>query len=552
MAPSRTAVRVPRRAGAVLAAATALAAMAACSPVQQAAGPGAGAPPATDSFGAPVDPTAVQEGGTLTIALSAEPDMLDPTQSRSLYSRYVFHTMCEKLYDIDQDTNIVPQLATALPEISPDGLTVTIPIREGVRFADGTPLDAQAVVTTFQRNLTMQGSGRRGELGTTTSVEAQGPSTVVVRLSAPFAPLTSALADRAGMIMSPAAIERLGDDFGTAPVCVGPFKFENRVAQNSIDVVRDPNYYDAGRVHLDRITYRIITDPSIRAANLQSGDAQVADSLSTQDVPGLRTAPGVTVLESNMLGYQGITINVGNVNGLGNPPGDVGTPLANDPRVRQALELSIDRAGIARTVWGGLYAPACSPISPDTVYSSDAAQACTPHDPARARQLLQEAGVQIPYPIRMITTNEADSLRLAQALQALVAEGGFDLQIQPVEYSALLDQQDRGDYEILQLGWSGRVDPDNNITNFLSTEGGQNVAGYSSPAFDALLNQARTATDPARRVELYGQVVAAIQEADPIIYLYRERNLTGVSDTVTGVQVFPDGILRVAFAGRTH
>jgi peptide/nickel transport system substrate-binding protein len=550
MAPSSTAVRIPRRTGAVLAAATALAAIAACSPVQQAGGPSA--PPATDSFGAPADLAAVQEGGTLTIALSAEPDMLDPTQSRSLYSRYVFHTMCEKLYDIDQDTSIVPQLATALPEISPDGLTVTIPIREGVRFADGTPLDAQAVVTTFQRNLTMQGSGRRGELGTITSVEAQGPNTVVVRLSAPFAPLTSALADRAGMIMSPAAIERLGDDFGSAPVCVGPFKFENRVAQNSIDVVRDPNYYDADRVHLDRITYRIITDPSIRAANLQSGDAQVADSLSTQDVPGLRTTPGITVLESNMLGYQGITINVGNVNGLGNPPGDVGTPLANDPRVRQALELSIDREGIARTVWGGLYAPACSPISPDTVYSSDAAQACTPHDPARARQLLQEAGVQIPYPIRMITTNEADSLRLAQALQALVAEGGFDLQIQPVEYSALLDQQDRGDYEILQLGWSGRVDPDNNITNFLSTEGGQNVAGYSSPALDTLLTQARTTTDPARRVELYGQVVAAIQEADPIIYLYRERNLTGVSDAVTGVQVFPDGILRVAFAGRTR
>jgi peptide/nickel transport system substrate-binding protein len=550
MAPATTAGGIRRRAAAVLAAATALAALAACAPVQQAAGPRAA--PATDNFGTPADPAAVQQGGTLTIALSAEPDMLDPTQSRSLYSRYVFHTMCEKLYDIDQDTNIVPQLATALPEISPDGLTVTIPIREGVRFADGTTMDAQAVVTTFQRNLTMQGSGRRSELGPITSVEAQDPSTVVVHLSAPFAPLTAALADRAGMIMSPSALQQLGDNFGSAPVCVGPFKFENRVAQNSIDVVRDPNYYDADRVHLDRITYRIITDASIRAANLQSGDAQVADTLSTQDVPQLRNAAGITVLESNMLGYQGVTVNVGNVNGQGNPPGDVGTPLANDPRVRQAFELSIDRAGLAQTVWNGLYAPACSPISPDTVYSSEAAQACTPHDPARARQLLQEAGVQIPYPIHMIIQNSPDYLRLAQALQALVAEGGFDLQIQPVEYSALLDQQDRGDYEILQLGWSGRIDPDNNITNFLSTEGGQNVAGYSDSALDTLLTQARTTTDQTRRVELYGQVVAAIQEADPIIYLYRERNLTGVSDAVTGVQVFPDGILRVAFAGRTH
>jgi peptide/nickel transport system substrate-binding protein len=522
----------------------------ACAPVQQAAGPGAA--PATDVFGTPADPAAVQRGGTLTMALSAEPDMLDPTQSRSFYSRYVFHTICEKLYDLDQNTRIVPQLATALPTISPDGLTVTIPLREGVRFADGTAMDAQSVVTTFQRNLTMPGSGRRSELGPVTSVEAQGASTVVVHLSAPFAPLTSVLADRAGMIMSPAALQQLGDNFGSAPVCVGPFKFESRVAQNSIDVVRDPNYYDADRVFLDHITYRIITDGSIRAANLRSGDAQVADQLYTQDIPSLRTTQGIQVLDSNSLGYQGITFNVGNVSGLDNPPGDVGTPAANDPRVRRAFELAVDREGLVQTVFNGLYSVACSPISPDTVYTSEAAQACTPHDPAAARALLQEAGVQVPYPIKMITSNNPDSLRLAQALQALVADGGFDLQIVPTEYSALLDQQDRGDFEMLQLGWSGRIDPDNNITNYLSTGGGQNVAGYSDPALDALLTQARTTIDPAERVRLYGDVVTAIHAADPIVYLYRLRNFTGVTSAVSGVQVFPDGIPRVAFAGRTR
>jgi peptide/nickel transport system substrate-binding protein len=486
------------------------------------------------------------------MALSAEPDMLDPTQSRSFYTRYVFHTMCEKLYDLDQNTRIVPQLATALPTVAPDGLTVTIPLRQGVRFADGTPMDAQSVVTTFQRNLTMPGSGRRSELGPITSVEAQGTSTVVVHLSAPFAPLTSVLADRAGMIMSPAALQQLGDKFGSAPVCVGPFKFESRVAQNSIDVVRDPNYYAADRVFLDHITYRIITDASIRAANLQSGDAQVADQLSTQDVPSLRNAKGIQVLDSNSLGYQGITFNVGNTSGLGKAPGHVGTPVADDPRVRQAFELAVDRRALVQTVFGGLYSVACSPVSPDTVYTSEAAQACTPHDPAAARALLQEAGVQMPYPIKMITSNNPDSLRLAQALQALVADGGFNLQIVPVEYSALLDQQDRGDFEMLQLGWSGRIDPDNNITNYLSTGGGQNVAGYSDPALDALLTRARTSTDQAERVRLYGEVVTAIHAADPIVYLYRQRNYTGVTSAVSGVQVFPDGIARIAFAGRTR
>ncbi len=538
------------RAGRRTLAATGLAAtclLVACSPVQQAEAPAEEA--GGQSVGEPADAGAVQQGGELVVALSAEPDRLDPVTSRSLYSRYVFHTMCEKLYDLDENTEIVPQLATDLPEISEDGRTVTIPVREGVVFADGTPFDAAAVKTTLDRSLTSETSARRGELGPITSVEAPDPTTVVITLEEPFAPLTAALADRAGMILSPTALTELGEDFATAPVCVGPFKFANRVAQNSIEVERDPNYYDADRVFLDRITYRIITDASIRAANLQSGDAQVADTLSTQDVPGLRDTEGITVLETDSLGYQGVTFNVGNVDGLGTPPGDVGTPVANDPRVREAFELSVDREGLVQAVFNGLYSPACSPISPDSEFSSDAAQACTEFDPARARELLQEAGVQQPYPLSMIVSNNPDTLRLAQALQANLEEGGFALSIEPVEYSSLLDQQDRGDFEALQLGWSGRVDPDANITNFLGTGGGQNVAGYSNPELDTVLEQARTSTDTQERVTLYGEAVSLIQADDPIVYLYRQRNLSGVTDDVQGVQVFPDGVLRVAFAG---
>jgi peptide/nickel transport system substrate-binding protein len=149
----------------------------------------------------------------------------------------------------------------------------------------------------------------------------------------------------------------------------------------------------------------------------------------------------------------------------------------------------------------------------------------------------------------MITSNNPDSLRLAQALQAMVKEGGFDLVIKPVEYASLLDQQDRGDFELLQLGWSGRVDPDANIYNFVGTTGSQNVAGYSSPDVDKLLTDARQAKDQAQRIQLYGQVVTKLQRDDPLIYLYRQRNLTGVSKKVLGVQTYPDGVIRTAFAG---
>src|SRR5688572_30769710 len=144
------------------------------------------------------------------------------------------NAMCEKLYDIDAEGELVPQLATALPTVSADGLTVTIPVRTGISFGDGTPFDAAAVATTLERNLTFEGSKRKGELGPISAVEATDPGTVVVRYEQPFAPLTASLADRAGMIMSPKALAELGADFSSAPVCVGPFRFAERVPQTSI------------------------------------------------------------------------------------------------------------------------------------------------------------------------------------------------------------------------------------------------------------------------------------------------------------------------------
>ncbi|HEY0617813.1 MAG TPA: ABC transporter substrate-binding protein [Kribbella sp.] len=524
---------------------------AACSPVESTGNQAGGAQSTAnqDVFGDAADPAQVKAGGTLTVALSADPDKLDPTLSRSLYSRYIFHTMCEKLYDLSSDAKIVPQLATALPTISSDGLSLTIPLREGVKFADGGTMDSAAVKLSIERGLTLAGSGRKSELGPISSVETPDPKTVVIKLSKPFAPLTAALADRAGMVLSPAAVNKLGANFSTAPVCVGPFKFASRVAQNSIKVVKDPLYYDAAKVHLDAIEYRIITDSSIRSANLRSGDAQVADSLATQDAPTLQKDSSMTVLQSESLGYQGLTINIGNANGIDKPSKQLDTPLAKDPRVRQALALSIDREALVKSIFNGLNTVACSPVSPKSQFTSDAAQVCPAHDPAKAKELLSQAGVSTPYKVNMITSNNPDSLRLAQALQAMVKDGGFDLVIKPVEYTSLLDQQDRGDFELLQLGWSGRVDPDANINSFVGTGGSQNVAGYSNPGMDKLLNDARQAQDKAQRVQLYGQVVTKLEQDYPLIYMYRQRNLTGVSKKVLGVQTYPDGVIRTAFAG---
>ncbi|MEU7976747.1 ABC transporter substrate-binding protein [Micromonospora sp. NPDC049089] len=536
---------------AAVAAAVVVCTVVACSPVSNNEGGTSGGDQSAgqDSFGAPADPAAVKQGGNLVIALSAEPDALDPTLSRSLYSRYVFQAMCQKLYDVNEQAQVVPQLATALPTTSGDGRTVTIPLRPGVRFADGTAFDSAAVKATLQRHLTNARSARKSELGPIDGVDTPDAQTVVLRLKQPFAPLLGALADRAGMIMSAQALRTKGDDFASAPVCVGPFKFAKRVPQNSIEVVRDPNYYDASKVHLDTISWRILTDASIRAANLRSGDAQVADSVSTQDVASLRQDAAVSVLQSQSLGYQGLTINVGNVDGVGTAAKPINRPLAQNAKVRQAFEHAIDRKALVDAVFNGLHAAACSPISPASTFSSPEAQTCPAHDPAKAKQLLAEAGVQTPYAVTMLASNTPDTLRLAQALQSMVKDGGFDLKINPVEYSSLLDEQDRGNFELLQLGWSGRIDPDANITNFVGTGASQNVAGYSNPQLDTLLTQARQAGDVEERRKLYGQAVTLLQQDDALIYLYRQRNLTAVSKQIQGLQVYPDGVIRAAFAG---
>ena len=546
---STPAMHNPRRRAASLAtglvsAAALTVGMTACLPIQ----PVDSGPPHTDVLSVPIGDQTIIEGGDLVMALSAEPDRLDPTTSSSLYTRYVMQTMCQKLYDIDGEGELVPQLATALPSVSEDGLTVTIPVRQDATFADGTPFDANAVKVTLERGLTMKGSGRKSELGPIDSVEALDASRVQITYQRPFAPLTAALADRAGMILSPAALANDDATFGDHPICVGPFKFVKRVPQTSITVARDPLYYDAKNVHLDTITYRIMTDSNIRAANLRSGDVQVADSISPQDIDALAQQRNVGVLQVGSLGYQGLTVNIGNTAGVGKPYGAVDTPLAREALVRQALSMAIDRKALVNTVFNNWYEPACSPIPATSPFSSPESEACPEYNPEKARELLKEAGVSIPYEAKLLVSNTPDSLRLTQALQAAVVAGGFSLTIQPVEYSTLLDVQDRGDFQLLQLGWSGRPDPHGNMYNFLSTGGGNNVAGYSRPEMDELLTQASQTIDTAQRAKLYGQAIAQVQKDNSIIYLYRNRSLTAYSTTVAGIATYSDGVVHLSNA----
>src|SRR3954471_2519986 len=170
---------------------------------------------------------------TLRIGLAEDPDILDPTMARTYVGRIVFAAVCDKLFDIDDKLNIVPQLALS-QETSSDGKEVTIKLRPGVKFHDGEPFNAEAAKFSLDRHLTLPTSFRKPELASLDHVDVVDPLTIKLVLKTPFSPLIAQLTDRAGMMVSPKAVKEAGDKFGTKPVCAGPYKFVERVQQDRI------------------------------------------------------------------------------------------------------------------------------------------------------------------------------------------------------------------------------------------------------------------------------------------------------------------------------
>ncbi|HWZ71735.1 MAG TPA: ABC transporter substrate-binding protein [Casimicrobiaceae bacterium] len=480
--------------------------------------------------------TAPAHAQTLRFGLAEDPDVLDPTLARTFVGRVVFAALCDKLFDVDEKLNIVPQLATAY-EWSADRKALTLKLRRGVTFHDGEKFDAAAVKFNIERHKNMAGSNRRGELAPVASVDVVDESTARLNLSAPFSPLLAALADRAGMMVSPKAAQAEGDKFGAKPVCSGPFRFVERVAQDKIVLERYPNYWNKGEIHLDKVIYLPIVDATVRLANLRAGQLDIIERMAGSDVPSLKTDSRFKVARITEIGYQGITINVGK--------SDLSqkNPLGKDPRVREAFELALDRDGIVQVAMDGEADVGNQWVAPGNAYYSRNVP-IPKRDVARAKALLAEAGVTNPS-FTLVTPTTSDAQKIAQIVQAMVKDAGFDVKIQSTEFATSLDMADKGQFEAYVLAWSGRADPDGNLYSFDFCKAPLDYAGYCKPEVDELLNRSRSALDPAERKKIYEQIAAIVLKDRPIVYLFHRHWLWAHTAKLSGLRTIPDGLVRV-------
>jgi peptide/nickel transport system substrate-binding protein len=378
-------------------------------------------------------------------------------------------------------------------------------------------------------------------------IRAAGPHTVVIHLSKPFYPMLRVLSGVSAMIMSRTQLAKLGADFSKNPICVGAFKYENRVAGDSITVVRSPYYYDKKKVHLDKIVFKVANDAAAAVAALRAGDLHALDLIAPTNLPSVRRTSSLRLVKQTQSGFQAITFNIGNKWGVGKPKENVGTPFARSQNLRKAFDLAIDRKATGKVVLAGEMIPDCTPVSPATAWF-DRTIACTRHDPAEARRIVRAANIS-NLTIHLLSTNLTDEVRMATAIQAQEAAVGINVVPDIVDAATRNARVAAGKYEArVGPNWTSCSIPDQCTYQFLHTTGQQNSSGYSKPRLDALLDKARQAPTAKAVKALYHQALKIIVMDRPQLYLGHAIKYAGVSKRVTGVQFYPDVMLRVKFA----
>jgi peptide/nickel transport system substrate-binding protein len=451
--------------------------------------------------------------------------------------------MCLGLYGINTQEQVSPVLATSMPTVTDGGLLYTIHLRSGVKFNDGTALNAQAVKTSLDRDLTLSTSARAVELSAVKTVTVVNSSTVQIHLKQPYSPLTTILADRSGIVMSPTALKQEGSKFGEHPVCVGPYAFQSRPSLNQINLVASKDYY-GGTPKYSKIVFTVITDPSTCYTDLLSGAINVAapGCLAPNDYKLLTKNSSFVAKSLVSPGYEGIDINVSNGAGYSKPATPASNPLAKSAALREALSLTLNRSTINKVVFAGVNQPGCGPISPLSAYYT--APSCAGPDIAKAKQLVAASHVSTPINLTLMVPTGSINVEQGELIAAEAKPAGFNISVQPTEFTTALTDAAAGKFQLFDIGWSGRVDPDQDTTAFYTQGNPDDYTGEAPSSVLSPLAKADQTTNVAQRKTLYAQAVTAMQQWGGIIYIFSTTNQLAYQKSDTGGVTFtPDGLL---------
>lgn len=473
------------------------------------------------------------------LAIYQAPETLDPYNTNTTLTTAVTKSFYEGLFGFDKDLKVQPVLAESYT-VSDDGLVYTFKLREGVKFHDGTDFNSEAVKVTLERVMNPENKLLRyNQFNRIAKVEATGPYEVKVTLKEPFSPFINTLAHASAAIISPAALAKYGNkDIALHPVGTGPFVFEEWKQTDHIKGKKFDGYWKKGYPKVDSIIWKPVPENNTRAAMLQTGEADFAYTLPYEQAKALEANDklNVTVAPSIILRY--VSFNM-----LQKPFDDI--------RVRQAINYAINKEALAKVAFNGFAAPAQGfvPEGVAFAYKMDS----WPYDPAKARELLKEAGFPNGFESTLWSGyNTTTAQKTIQFLQQQLAQVGIKVQIQALEpgqrtelVNAWPDPK-TAKVRMYYIGWSSSTgETDWALRPLLSTEawppGLNNTAYYSNKTVDELLAKALRTVKDDEKADLYKQAQEQIGKDMPWAPLVTEKILYATSKRLSGVYVQPDG-----------
>ncbi len=468
----------------------------------------------------------------LVVGQIAEPKSLDPDAVTAVNDfRIVFNIYDGLVRYKDGTLEVEPALAESW-EISEDGKTYTFHLRDGVSFHDGTPFNADAVKFKFDRMLNEESPFHDTGpfplaffFSAVEEVNVVDDLTVEFKLNEPYAPFLSNLAYTPGLIVSPAAVEEYGKDFGRHPSGTGAFKFEEWEANSRVVVSRNEDYWD-GAPPLEAVIFRPVNDANTRLAEMMSGGLDVMVEVPPDSVASFEQDPNFTVYEQAGPHLWFLILNAKE------------GPFASK-EVRQAANYAIDKQALVENILQGTAEVAAGPTPPAFGWAYNEDLDPYPHDPDKAKALLEEAGYdgsEVTFYVTEGGSGMLDPIAMGTAIQADLQEVGMPVKIETYEWNTFLGKVNpglEGAADMAEMAWMTN-DPDTLPFLALRTaampdEGGFNSGYYSNPEVDDLLEKARVATDQDERAELYKQMQEIVHEDAPWVFVanWKQNAVTG-------------------------